>query len=494
MSSPRAGSPPRGALRDTRQKTFGHTVRWTVGVVVVPGVVLAVAGYLYVRTEGWSLATGVAVVPRELEIVAAAGAVGAVVWLSLVLVTYLRSRPSRPTNAQRFIGALMTMVLGLAVVAPLATVSYYALVQRDAINTVVTNERSATAPVLKHVTRANLWGDKRRVNLLLLGGDGGVGRTGIRTDSVILVSIDTHTGKTVMFSLPRNLRNVPFPAGSPLAALYPNGFEECCSPGESMLNAIYRNVPAVHPGVLGTSDNEGADAVKLGVSGALGVPVDYYLLVNLNGFQQIVDAIGGITVNINEPVPINGNTDQHILPTGYLQPGPNQHLNGFKALWFTRGRFGSTDYKRMERQRCAMNAIVHEARPVKLFTRYTQLASASKKIVRTDIPQQMLPAFVDTALRMKGQPLRSVVFQLSASFNPNAPDFDYLHAAVQRALHPVQVKMRPAGLRGGLGAVNTGTGKIDVPTTDETTTEATNADSDCTYQPVSAVVAQTTTP
>ncbi len=103
--------------------------------------------------------------------------------------------------------------------------------------------------------------------------------------------------------------------------------------------------------------------MKLGVSGALGIPVDYYLLVNLNGFRQIVDAIGGITVNVNERVPINGDTDRHIPPTGYIEPGPHQHLNGFKALWFTRGRYGSTDYKRMERQRCALNAIVDAGRP-----------------------------------------------------------------------------------------------------------------------------------
>ena len=166
------------------------------------------------------------------------------------------------------------------------------------------------------------------------------------------------------------------------------------------------------------------------------------------------------------------------------------HLDGFDALWFTRGRFGSTDYKRMERQRCAMNAIVHEASPVKLLTRYTQLASASKKIMRTDIPQKMLPAFVDTALKMKDHPLKSVVFQLSASFNPNEPDFDYVHAAVQRALHPVAVRARPAGVVGGKGVVKSGTGGIDGAASApvDTSTEATDANSDCTYQPV------TTTP
>ncbi len=68
-----------------------------------------------------------------------------------------------------------------------------------------------------------------------------------------------------------------------------------------MLNAIYGQVPVNYPGILGNSDNEGADAIKQAVSGSLGVPVDYYVLVNLEGFKEIVDAMGGITVNINEP-------------------------------------------------------------------------------------------------------------------------------------------------------------------------------------------------
>src|SRR4029079_9661883 len=105
-------------------------------------------------------------------------------------------------------------------------------------------------------------------------------------------------------------------------------------------------------------------------------------------------------------------------PPGYLKPGPNQHLNGFKALWFTRGRYGSTDYKRMERQPCAINASGHESAPVNLLTRYTQLANASKKILRTDVPQKLLPAFVDTTFQMKQHPIKSVVFKLSSKFNP----------------------------------------------------------------------------
>jgi polyisoprenyl-teichoic acid--peptidoglycan teichoic acid transferase len=194
-------------------------------------------------------------------------------------------------------------------------------------------------------------------------------------------------------------------------------------------------------------------------------------------------------------VPINGDTDRHIPPTGYLDPGPNQHLNGFKALWFARGRYGSTDYKRMERQRCAINAIVNEADPVNLLTRYTQLANASKKILRTDVPQKLLPAFVDTTFQMKKHPIKSVVFQLSSEFNPNDPDFEYVHRAVQKALHPAPKNQQSEGKRGLSGAASAGTGAVDTqPARPQSPAAATDADSDCTYQPVAASGAVTTTP
>ena len=125
-----------------------------------------------------------------------------------------------------------------------------------------------------------------------------------------------------MFSLPRNMMNAQFPEDSPLHDVFPDGFSGEGDPGTWMLNAVYGQVPELYPGILGESENEGADAIKQAVAGSLGTHVDYYLLINLLGFQQLVDAIGGVTVNINEPVAINGNTDLGIPPTGYLEPGP----------------------------------------------------------------------------------------------------------------------------------------------------------------------------
>ena len=284
--------------------------------------------------------------------------------------------------------------------------------------------------------------------MLLLGGDGSIHRPGVRTDSVVLASMDVRTGRTILFSLPRNLADVPFAPGSRLARLYPDGFTGAGDPAEWMLNAVYRNVPALHPGVLGRSDNEGADAVKLAVAGALGVPVDYYLLVNLAGFRSIVQAIGGVTVNINRPIPIGGNTDLGIPPDGYLQPGPGQRLDGFQALWFARGRYGSDDYQRMDRQRCMINAIIDEAKPLNLLRRYQALAAVGQGDRPHRHPRDLLPAFVDLAGTVKESRVRSVVFRSSSEFAPSFPDYGYVHAKVRAALRPhattgVRARARP---------------------------------------------------
>ena len=172
------------------------------------------------------------------------------------------------------------------------------------------------------------------------------------------------------------------------------------------------------------------------MAGSLGTHVDYYVLINLLGFQQLVDAIGGVTVNINEPIAINGNTDLGIPPTGYLQPGPDQHLDGFHALWYSRGRWGSDDYDRMLRQRCMVSAIIDEADPFNVLRRYQDLAKAGEEILRTDVPRGLMPAFVDLALKVKEKKTRSMAFVSSDRFFSGDPDFTWMQSAVAKALAP----------------------------------------------------------
>jgi polyisoprenyl-teichoic acid--peptidoglycan teichoic acid transferase len=411
--------------------------RLGIAVLSIAGVLLAVVVWLGLTQRRELL--HLAVSPDQLRMLAIGMGVVVLGWVSVVIATHLMVRPTNMTTGQRVLGSAFVALLCLVVASPFAVGARYAYIQSDLIDSIFGSETSATVPT---VTGENPWGDDNRVNVMLLGGDGGVEREGIRTDSVIVASIDTETGDTVLFSLPRNLEEVPFPKGSPLHKAYPDGFTGEGDELEWILNAIYRNVPAQHPGILGETDNEGADALKLGVSGALGLTVDYYVLVNLDGFKELVDAMGGVTVNINEPIPIGGNTDAGIEPEDYLDPGPDQHLDGFEALWYSRGRYGLDDYNRMERQRCMIDAIIDEANPTNMLRRYASIAAATKEILRTDIPQDMLSHFVDLALEVKDAKVRSVVFRYTYDlapddpnyFNPGDPDYEWMHETVAKAI------------------------------------------------------------
>jgi LCP family protein required for cell wall assembly len=451
----RGGGSRVGQRRHRRTQGLPGTLGMTVLGAVVPG-----SGYLYAGRRllgafvllGWLAAIGVATWyvglrgtsqalefafdPTRLKIAAAVIGCALLAWAFVVFTSYRLVRPRRRPRWHTVLGNLAVVVLCLVVAAPSWMAARASLAHADAIEEVFddSNNQSATTP--SNVSKEDPWGGEDRVNVLLLGGDGGEGRTGVRTDTVILVSLNTKTGRTAMFSLPRNLMNAQFPQHSPLHDLYPDGYDGYEDDAFYMLNAIYGQIPERHPGVLGDSDNEGADAIKQAVGGSLGIPVHYYLLVNLAGFQEIVDALGGVTVNVNEPVAINGNTDLGIPPTDYLDPGPDQHLDGFHALWFARGRYGSDDYERMERQRCMVDAIIEAANPVNLFRHYTELAAAGKEIVYTDIPLELAPAFVELGLKVKDAKVKSVVFRSSDRFYSGDPDFDYMREVVQKTLRP----------------------------------------------------------
>jgi LCP family protein required for cell wall assembly len=259
----------------------------------------------------------------------------------------------------------------------------------------------------------------------------------------MVASIDTKTGDTKLISLSRNWMRMPFPEDSPLHKFYPDGFYDPDGPAEQpefYLDAMYRNLPAAHPGVLGASDNEGADVLKVSAGAALGLDIDYYMQVNLKGFESIVDALGGISVNINYRVPIGGDykgpsPNDDVLPKDYLQPGANQKLNGHDALWFARGRYGLDDPSRQERQRCTIHAIVSSANPGTLVTKYQQIASASKKLLQTDIPQEILPAFIELGLKVKSAKVTNVDLDKKKNYpSGQHPDYEAMAQIVQNAI------------------------------------------------------------
>ncbi len=403
--------------------------RRRTGAAVLAVVALLVAGGVWAATAGRRTVVRLAVDSGALTWLIAGLAVLAVAWVAVVVTGYRALLPRGTGRRGRVLGGLLVAALVAAAAYPAYRVGTVALAQRSLLEGVFADDReSATV-----VDTPDPFGTKERVNVLLLGGDGGEGRDGVRTDTVIVASIETETGETTLLSLPRNLQDLPFPAESPLAAVYPDGFESPGGESESLLNSVYRNGPADHPEILGPTDDAGADFLKLGVGEALGLRIDYFVLVNLDGFSRLVDALGGITVNVNYYVPINGEPTLGILPDDYIAPGPDQRMDGATALHFARGRFGLSDYDRMARQRCTIDAIIDAADPITLLEQYQELAATTQDIVSTDIPQAALDDFVDLAFLVKDAEVRSVVFDTSL-IDPAYPDYDRMRQIVQESI------------------------------------------------------------
>jgi LCP family protein required for cell wall assembly len=468
---------------------FLATGRRVLGGVVLAVFLLAAAGGAWLVTGGQRSAARFSVDTGNLGWVIVAIVLAAVAWVAVIVAGYLLLAPRRTPRGKHVLGALVVAVLVAGVALPAYQVGRLAGTTRDLIASVFDDDlESAT---VEDDEDPDPFGDKARVNVLLLGGDGGEGRDGVRTDTVIVASIDTDTGDTTLFSLPRNLEELPFPASSPLAALYPEGFY-AGSESESLLNAVYRNGPAMHPDVLGPTDNPGADFLKLGVGEALGLHLDYYVLINLEGFSRLVDALGGITIDVNYWVPIGGEPSLGILPDDYIAPGPDRRLDGFTALAFARGRFNLTDYDRMARQRCTIDAIVDAADPMTLLRKYQELARTTRDVVFTDIPRSALDDFVDLAFLVKDADIRSVVFDDSV-ISPAYPDYDQIRSIVYLALAPAPAAGAPAPPAAeddavdGVGGAPTPT-PAPAPATDEPPAFVPPSDvSDaCAYDPVAA--------
>ncbi|MFT4110706.1 LCP family protein [Propionicimonas sp.] len=458
-AEPDAESTVAPARRAANGQSFSGALGWTALGAIVPGlglwragrrvaggiliglfvVIVGGLGVLYVTNR--NAVESAVLAPGTLQNIAIGLIVVALAWVAVIGISHLALRPANASTGQRAAGAAVVGVLSFVVAAPMAVGANLAWTTGNLLDSVIGTDETpnSTQPT---INAADPWKDKDRLNILILGGDSGNDRPsseGDRTDTVIVASIDTHTGATTLFTLPRNTEKMPFPKNSPLSKYYPNGFTSGSSDlytrSQFLLNAMYRVVPTVVPhDVLGKTKDFGASVMKVSVGYALGLPIDYFVKVNMDGFKDFINAIGGITVNINYKVPIGGQTDAGIKPEGYLKPGANQHLNGRLALWYARGRYGLDDYKRMERQRCVINAVVQQTTPATVLANFQSIAAAGEKTITTDVPRSLLTDLVDLGVKVKGTKLRSVVFDPDNGFNSPSPDWAKVRKQVQKAL------------------------------------------------------------
>ena len=291
-----------------------------------------------------------------------------------------------------------------------------------------------------------------RLNILLIGSDQRPNQGTYNTDTLIVVSIDPTTKQVAMFSLPRDSTNVPLPAG-PLAnaygGVYPNKIN-------SLFTAV-RNRPDL---VAGNNKTRGYNALKLVLGNLYQLDIKYFVEVNFDGFKQIVDQLGGVTINVQVPVlddsyPADSGRHARIyIPAGI------QHMTGAEALIYARSRHGSDDFDRGYRQQRVLTSLREQVNVASLIPQIPTLVTLFRQTVHTDIPTSELGKLAGLADSVDTKDIRSYVFSLpryGTETPPGAPIYKYfpdvnkIRTAVANAF-----KVDPAleDLRAALGNEN----------------------------------------
>jgi len=206
--------------------------------------------------------------------------------------------------------------------------------------------------------------------VLLLGSDERPGETDpARTDAIIIARIDPHSGRVALASLPRDLW-VDIP-----------GY------GQARINAA--NVW----GIIYNAPEGGLGLVQKTVSNLLGIPIDYTIHINFQGFIGAIDALGGVSVDVPKelyddqfPTMDYGYTVAHFLPG-------SQQMDGATALMYSRIRHPDSDFERMRRQQAvvvAAMARIREQNPLQSLKSLEDLTAALRAYVQTDLPEDRM--------------------------------------------------------------------------------------------------------
>lgn len=420
------------------------TPTWRLGALAVGTVLALVAGLAALLVGGGLLdtAVGVATSGRKLWLVAAGVVVAALLWIGLIALTARVTRPrglgTRGSVALTGVALLMSAL----VLAPTVQALNLVAAHRQAVSTVFAGGSSTQATGRPAMDQKDPWEGFDRVNLLLLGSDAAENRMGVRPDALMVMSVDPRTGDSVLVGIPRNLMKAPIPPGNPLHQVWPQGYD--CG-NACIINALWSEASA-HAELFGDEPNPGSETTRDAVEGVVGLDIHHVVTVDLQGFRQLVDAMGGVDITVADRIPIGGKVSGgQIVPgsiSGWIEPG-HQHMDGYTALWYSRSRATSSDYDRMDRQRCMVGALVSQSNPLDMLRRYPAIAGTLEQNVWSDIPQEDMRAWAELFVRMKDGRMKSLPLT-NKRISTTDPDFEAIHAMVQKAINPPPSTPKPS--------------------------------------------------
>jgi LCP family protein required for cell wall assembly len=257
-------------------------------------------------------------------------------------------------------------------------------------------QAAEVAPTFTKAQSLRLLGRDGRFTMLLLGSDARPSISGLRTDAILIASVDPFTGKAAIASIPRDT------AYFPLAPLRSGKFS-------GRINALYSWIKRYYP-----SRNPGTELRKI-VGTAIGVEIDGYALMGFVAFRRLVNSVNAVDVNLTKRICdytywINRTTQGVCFPAGL------NRLKDLRALAFVRIRhLDGGDYNRARRQQQFIRGAVVKVRNrgidllPSLLAVSSSLASADRP--RTDIPLSLAPLIFQMVSRADVAHSTRVVFQ-----------------------------------------------------------------------------------
>jgi LCP family protein required for cell wall assembly len=315
------------------------------------------------------------------------------------------SRRARPRRGGILIaGAALLVATGLLAFGLLSWAggTLRAIEQADPRRTTAQSAPGAAATANPAVLPANL---REPFNVLLVGVDRRADpEEGVRSDTLILVHVEPAAGWAGMLSIPRDsVVQVPGLGMQKINTAYTYG---------------YNNAEALYGAGTAPADAGGALAADA-VAGFLGLEVHYIAQIDFNGFQRVVDTLGGITVDVERPILDPGYpTEDYGYERLYI-PAGLQVMDGATALRYARTRHSSSDFDRSARQQQVLRAILGEVRARGLLSQAAllpELAEDFQQSVSTTMPLsdlETLRGLADLAQRL--DPSRIVTLSINPS-------------------------------------------------------------------------------
>ena len=382
-------------------------------ILAVPMMLLLGAGLLVLIVQGRARSLGLLLQPTVLLLLIALNVAALAYRLFAIVDAYRDASRRWPPVASQGRAALGLALLGVLLGATLLMHGWLGYVGLKTYDTVVAISHPFSTPTPVPLstpppgetpgptpeptpvpTPEPAWGDNGRLDLLLIGADAGPGRYSLRTDTMVILSVEVSTGRAALFGVPRNLINVPLPDGPA------QDFDCRCFP--DLLTGLWRYA-AEHPEIFpGTDEERGYRAVQDAIGELTGLQIDGQVVVTLGGFVHLVDALGGLDMTTSDsiydaryPDPLSTHNVELYISRGF------HHFDGWHALAYARSRHQDNDYNRMNRQQEVLLALRQQLDPCTLIPRIPELLDIAKDSLWTNIPLDRLPDLFEIGARVR---------------------------------------------------------------------------------------------